>query len=272
MQGFSPFRTITSAARWLIALGLIFNQHGFVLASPPFFGKQFLLRRGPLQVTTIRIESYFDWATVHEIFVRREYDTGFFQHESSVQEVYQSILETRGTPLILDLGANIGIASIFLAQKYPNARVIGVEADETNAKRATLNTSTSEAVKIIHSAIAPEDGQIPIYDPGLGNNAYRTFGTENEVRGHIPAVSIETLLDNHSDLVPFFLKVDIEGFEKSLFEKNVEWIDRFKVIAIETHDWMLPGQAISSNLLRAIGGRNRDLVFRGENLFSIRND
>ena len=272
MQGFSPFRTLTSTARWLLSWLLIFTQHGVVLASPPFFHKQVVLRRGPLTITTIRIESYFDWATVHEIFVRREYDTGFFQHKSSIQEVYQSIVETGETPLILDLGANIGIASVFLAQKYPDARVIGIEADEANAKRATTNTSKSQHIEIIHSAIAPEDGQIPLYDPGLGNNAYRTFGTENEVRGYIPAISINTLLADHADLVPFFLKVDIEGFEKSLFGKNVEWIDRFKVIAIETHDWMLPGQAISSNFLRAIGGRNRDLVFRGENLFSIRND
>lgn len=272
MQGFSLFRTLTSSVRWLMTWGLIFTQHGVVLASPPFFQKQVVLRRGPLKATTLRIQSYFDWATVHEIFVRREYDTGFFQHERSIQEEYQSILETGGTPLILDLGANIGIASVFLAQKYPDARVFGIEADEANAKRATSNTSKSQHIEIIHSAIAPEDGQIPIFDPGLGNNAYRTFGSEKEFLRHIPAVSIDTLLENHSDLVPFFLKVDIEGFESSLFEQNVDWIDRFKVIAIETHDWMLPGKAISSNLLRALGGRNRDLVFRGENLFSIRND
>lgn len=271
MQGFSPFRVLTSTARWLISWGAVFTKRGTVLVSPPFFRKQVLLRRDPLSITTFEIQSYFDWATVHEIFVRREYDTGFFEQENSIQENYQSIVASGGSPLVLDLGANIGIASIFLAQKYPDARVIGVEADETNAKRAESNTSKSRQTKIIHSAIAPEDGELPIYDPGLGNNAYRTFGSEDEARGSVPAISIQTLLLEHSNLVPFFLKVDIEGFESSLFERNVEWIDRFQVISIETHDWMLPGQAISSNLLRALGGRNRDLVFRGENLFSIKN-
>ena len=272
MQGFSPFRTLSSTARWLVSWGSIVTQKGVMLASPPFLQNQILISRGSWKVTTFKIQSYFDWATVHEIFVRREYDTGYFDHEGTIQANYESIVDAGCSPLILDLGANIGIASIFLSQKYPNAEVIGVEADEANTERATTNTSRSHQIKIIHSAIAPEDGQIPIYDPGLGNNAYRTFGSEEEILRYIPAISIETLLENHSDSVPFFLKVDIEGFEASLFEKNFEWIDRFKVIAIETHDWMLPGRAISSNLLRALGGRNRDLVFRGENLFSIRND
>ena len=36
------------------------------------------------------------------------------------------------------------------------------------------------------------------------------------------------------------IKIDIEGGESELFEKNIEWIEKFPLIIIELHDWMLP--------------------------------
>ena len=111
-----------------------------------------------------------------------------------------------------------------------------------------------------------------LFDSGAGNNAFRTFGPESWVLEKVPCYSVSELISANSEATPFLVKIDVEGAEKELFSANVGWIDSFKVIVIETHDWMLPGEAISSNLLKALGGRNRDLVFRGENLFSIRVD
>ena len=36
--------------------------------------------------------------------------------------------------------------------------------------------------------------------------------------------------------------------DKNLFMNNYEWIDKFKIIIIELHDWMLPNEANSYNL------------------------
>jgi hypothetical protein len=49
------------------------------------------------------------------------------------------------------------------------------------------------------------------------------------------------------------------------------WIDRFPLLVIELHDWLLPGQSTSRNFLREIALRDRDFVYRGENIFSIAN-
>lgn len=43
------------------------------------------------------------------------------------------------------------------------------------------------------------------------------------------------------------------------------------LMIVELHDWMLPRTANSANFLKAVAARNRDFVFRGENVFSIRN-
>ena len=42
-----------------------------------------------------------------------------------------------------------------------------------------------------------------------------------------------------SKYFPFLIKLDIEGYENEIFKNNYDWIDKFKVLIIETHDWML---------------------------------
>ena len=76
---------------------------------------------------------------------------------------------------------------------------------------------------------------------------------------------------------PFLIKIDIEGFESKLFSKNYEWLNEFKVIIIEIHDWMLPKEFNSFNFLRALvetmsKKSKRDLLILEENLISIRID
>jgi len=76
---------------------------------------------------------------------------------------------------------------------------------------------------------------------------------------------------SNAGLVPFIIKIDIEGFERELFAANTGWIDRFYLMAVELHDWMLPSQANSCAFLRAVSHFDRDFLFRGENVFSIAN-
>lgn len=271
MIRFGFLRSITASIRWLSHFPLS-PLSGFLLLSPPFIARQVVVDLTRRSVFSIRIGSYFDWATIHEIFVRLEYETKFFQLETEIQKHYAEILESGKTPLILDLGANVGMASIFFSLKYPGARVIGLEPDEGNANLASSNLASFPTTEVICAAVSSKDGEISLFDPGLGNNAFRTFGHETESVGKIRAVGISSLFAQHASSAPFIVKIDVEGFEDALFKEDTSWIDSVKVLAIEIHDWMMPGQAVSSNLLKALGGKNRDLVFRGENLFSVRND
>ena len=68
---------------------------------------------------------------------------------------------------------------------------------------------------------------------------------------------------------PFIAKIDIEGFEDDLFSKNTAWIDRFPLLIIELHDWMLPWKSTWRNVLSAVSGLNRDFIYISENVFSV---
>ena len=88
-------------------------------------------------------------------------------------------------------------------------------------------------------------------------------------------ITINKILQQEKKKIwPFIIKIDIEGFEKDLFSKNYNWMDQFKIIIVEIHDWMLPYQSISLNYINALSKiskiNKRDLIILGENLISIR--
>ena len=102
----------------------------------------------------------------------------------------------------------------------------------------------------------------------------RAFSAIASKGGEVQSTSINEILSTFGNdkYEPFLIKIDIEGGEQHLFEKNLEWIDKFKIIIIEPHDWMYPGQNTFQNFLKSISHLNRDFVILNENIISIRND
>jgi len=269
MLWFGIKRMITSIARWLFSIGTSVIDKGYILLFPPFSKHQLIYSLESSRFTFLQINSYYDWATIHEIFVRREYDSRKFAVHGQIVSLYEMLAKDK-IPLIIDLGANVGISSAYMSQQFPKARVVAIEPASRNLPLLKLNTSKIPAIKVIQAAVSPDSKEMSLFDPGVGNNAFRAFGSQFEFLESVPGITVNEIVSDNSDCIPFFVKIDIEGFEKELFSHNTSWVDLFKVIVVETHDWMLPGKAVSANLLAALGGKERDLIFQGENLFSVR--
>ena len=137
------------------------------------------------------------------------------------------------------------------------------------SSQAKKNNSSS-LVDFIEAAVGSENGHGQILDPGLGNNAYRIAPSTT---GATEIISIDALLQRYGEpeFAPFIVKIDIEGFESDLFSKNVEWIEKFPLLIIELHDWMLPRSRSSSSFVQSIARLDRDFVYHGETVFSISN-
>jgi len=182
---------------------------------------------------------------------------------------YRELLDAKQRPLIVDCGANMGLAARYFAHDYPEARVIAIEPDEANVRQARLNNDPVH-VEVRQAAVGSAAMRGRIVDLGLGNNALRV---EADAGGTLEIVSLNSILaDAERDgLAPFLVKIDIEGFEHELFSRNVEWVERFPVLVIELHDWLMPGQGTARNFLRALAELDRDFVYINENVFSIAN-
>lgn len=68
----------------------------------------------------------------------------------------------------------------------------------------------------------------------------------------------------------FLVKIDIEGAESALFHDNIEWLDAVDLLIVEIHDWLMPWQGTSLNVLKAIVAQKFEVQWRGENLFCFR--
>ena len=169
--------------------------------------------------------------------------------------------------LILDLGSNIGLSSRFFLQEFPNARIALVEPSHRNMNFARINVSSPNA-SFFERAISNQNELLDILDPGLGPAGFRVVPNGHGVV-HSMTVSEIMRMSEFTNCRPFIIKIDIEGFESNLFESNFDWIDEWPIIIIELHDWLLLDQGTSRNFLRAISGKNRNFVYKDENIFSF---
>ena len=224
-------------------------------------------RNGKFRFFKLRKKLYDYWSYDH-CLASSAFDMSKFLQFHSVNARYQEILIAGKTPVILDCGANIGFSSYWFSEEYPQAVIIAVEPDKDNIEYLKLNTRFCKNVKVMEGAISSIDCNMVLTNKEMGSDAFRTVIDQN---GPIMGVSVIKLLKMYGyDLENLFLvKIDIEGFESDLFSSNFEWIDSAKAIIVEPHDWLLPGQAKSQNLLRVISKNPRDFVINGEHIISF---
>lgn len=240
---------------------------------------------GPLHVISVRHRSNgfradlhlrrdtTDLATFEQVFCNHDYNLRRLARWTDIVATYER-LSREGSPLILDLGANVGLATVQFRSQWPKSFVVSVEPDDANFAILRRNVEPLGNTLPVHAAVAATDGFARIVDPAAAAWAKQTELTAESTGTR--AVSVATLLEEarkrQPDCQPFLCKVDIEGFEANLFSANTEWVAQFPLIVIELHDWMLPGQGKARTFLRAVAEHDRDFVHLGENVFSIRND
>jgi FkbM family methyltransferase len=111
---------------------------------------------------------------------------------------------------ILDLGANIGASALYFRERFPDARIVCVEASPRIAEILRRNVAGLDDIEVRHAALARDAGTITFYesaDSWAGSTAEQN-GDGRAVQ--VAAVTLEQLLrDTNADLV----KIDVEGAE-----------------------------------------------------------
>jgi FkbM family methyltransferase len=139
---------------------------------------------------------------------------------------------------IVDIGAHIGMASLLFAHRYPTARIIAVEPEPANFAALVKNVFPYRNIAPVQAALWKDDG-----DVGLGKSTAHSkgaFAIAEHGEQRVRAVTMDTLMKESGLTTIDFLKIDIEGAEKEVFQ-NCAWIKNVRVIAIELHDRIRPG-------------------------------
>jgi FkbM family methyltransferase len=169
--------------------------------------------------------------------------------------------------LIVDAGANIGMATLFFAQQYPNARIVAIEPEPSNSEMLRRNCAGLPNVIILQGALWPVNGHLEIEDVKAKAWAFSVVEHRGPLGGApVKAITVPDILENSHTGKVDILKLDIEGSELPLFTKAAEpWIDHVGMIVIELHDRDRPGcaQAFYSTLV----ARKFVQEIKGENIF-----
>jgi FkbM family methyltransferase len=190
-----------------------------------------------------------DIQCLKKVFIEDEYSLPFDLHPD----------------VIVDAGANIGMATLQFAKRFPDAIVIAIEPELNNFEMLRRNCSGLHNVILIRGALWPENCQLEIEDPAAEAWTFRVSARSNGGPA-VEAITIRDILSRISLSRIDLLKVDIEGAELPLFSRGAhEWIGAVRAIAIELHDRFRPGCAQA--LYSALAKQRFVQEVRGENIF-----
>lgn len=206
-----------------------------------------------------------DRGVVAQIFEAQDYSFARLQRGRELYGWYEQLARSGATPLILDAGANIGASAVFFGLQFPKAHIVALEPAADNFELLRANVAGLQ-VDARLAAIGAADGQAALVDPGEGPWGYRTApgaGVAVQAASRLVAEKIA------AGYIPYLAKIDIEGGEAELFSRDTGWAERFPVLVIELHDWLLPRAGSSRGFLRWAADQARDFVYVGENVFSL---
>lgn len=163
---------------------------------------------------------------------------------NDLEEVYRrrvyEFAPSKTGGMILDCGANIGLASIFLGTLAPAAQLVAVEADPAihEVLERNLRSFGLERASAVHAAVAARAGKVSFRQEGSHSGRIPLGGEPGDLS--VPAVRLRDLVDGEVDL----LKLDVEGAELSILEESEDVLESVQRVFVEYHSHVAEPQTL----------------------------
>jgi FkbM family methyltransferase len=146
---------------------------------------------------------------------------------------------------VLDLGANIGLTTVWLATRYGCDRVIAVEPDPDNSALVRRNMEANSINgEVVEAAVGPDDGYAWFARSGqsnLGSLSSQEDDHSIQVKTRTPA----SLLREHGLAEVDLCKLDIEGGEQELLvDSDTSWLKSVRSLLMEIHPTLVDHRAV----------------------------
>lgn len=195
--------------------------------------------------------------------------------KNAIPEMWQEIFEEKlydfnsptETPNILDVGANIGIATLYFKSKHPRAKIKAFEPVGESFEALKENTKSLESVELFNYGLSDYEGEGVIY--GESDTAEKSM-TENFIKSKkfteeqlkpIPCIfkKLSSFVTEPID----FLKIDIEGSEGKVFKELHESgkLKMIKELVMEYHYNLVNKENELGELISRLHKNNFHLTF-----------
>jgi FkbM family methyltransferase len=168
--------------------------------------------------------------------------------------------------VIIDAGANIGVTSVFYANRYPGARIFAIEPEISNFEMLVKNAAPYKTIVPIHGALWSRATSVAV----CSVQNFSHWGVRVSEEPSIisaPAFTVSDLMSQYQLDFIDILKLDIEGAEMEVFETSGPWIGKVGMLAVETHDRFRPG---CSNAFEEVAAGFPHHLKQGEIEFAFR--
>ena len=192
-------------------------------------------------------------APLDDLMGRAAYYAG--EHDRKITWICRKLVRRGDT--VLDIGANLGMVTVHMASLVggggvvhafePNPRLIGL-------LRRALDRNRLPQVKLHEFGLGPAESmlelRVPLSDTGEGSFVWKR-DTEDCVSLRVQVRTLDEVAKEENILHVSLLKIDVEGFEASVFRGALQFLEKVRP------------EAILFELMEDISGRASDApVFR----------
>lgn len=179
---------------------------------------------------------------IRALVIRGEYEVGYMRLLASLVKPAETVI---------DIGANEGYISLFLAMKVsPNGHIYAIEPHPSNIHilEANISLNTLKNISVIPKAVSDKRGMFHMY----GDRAWGSLHRQRNLSENSISVEVDTLdsiFNDHKILGKLALiKIDAEGNEIRVIRGAHKLINTFRpVVAFEINLTLLAYEDISIN-------------------------
>jgi FkbM family methyltransferase len=157
----------------------------------------------------------FAWQ-IKEIFAEESY---FFESDSD-------------HPIILDVGANIGVSVLWFKRRYPSSIIYAIEADPAIFDILKKNVGHLPDVHLYQKAAWISNEVLSFQADGADGG---TLITDNEAKNEVQGIRLKDFICEFQRID--FLKIDIEGAESDVLHDCCDVLQHVDNIFIEYHSF-----------------------------------
>ncbi len=165
----------------------------------------------------------------------------FFTDDYRFDLIKEDVLRLSGSPIVVDVGANVGYLSAFTFTRFPKAKVVSVEPIPKNLELLKRNLVRNQNYdwKVFEGVLADNDGELEIQ---FDNSD--TFSTSASMYGldegadkiSVKSKSLQSLMSENEIDEVHILKLDCEGAEYDiLYCLEKDQLNKIAYVTMETH-------------------------------------
>ena len=166
--------------------------------------------------------------------------------EEFVSPFYMAIKDCLEPEVLLDIGANYGVTSLFMKHVMPDTPLIAVEANtdlipfiENNLQ--ANNKGHFSVINAIAGEKSSKNASFSINKRGSQDSRVLGEGAHWS-KIDVPVTTIDSLLRDYRPNIPFFAKIDTQGYERFVFAggmKRLETSSRWLIKTEFAPDWLI---------------------------------